>query len=104
MKDSFAEFVVAYVPHTHMYIWKSKWERAFRWKSLGPKLGTHTLTLPPVAEIGKRITAKDSQTQPKMATFVFSKSLLFLRKNPMNFSDVLIEFRLNASLQIISKT
>ena len=105
MKDTFVEFVLAYVPHTtHVHL-EVKMAARFSLEVSRPKARhTHSHS----STCCRNWKKNHCQRQPNAAEnghICVSKSLLFFqRKNPTNFSDVLIEFRLNASLQIISKT
>ena len=102
MKDTFVEFVVAYVSHSHVHL-EVKMGARFSLEVSRPN--THTLSLFHLLQKWEKEslpkTAKRSRKWPHL---FFQNHCFFLRKNPTNFSDVLIAFLLNASLLIISKT
>ena len=94
MKDTFVEFVVAYVSHTHVHL-EVKMGARFSLEVSRPN--THTLSLFHLLQKWEKEslpkTAKRSRKWPHL---FFQNHCFFQRKNPTNFSDVLIEFRLNA--------
>ena len=101
MKDTFAEFVVAHVSHTHVQL-EVKMGARFSLEVSRPN--THTLSLFHLLQKWEKESLPKTAKRSRKWPHLFSKSLLFSKEKSHEFSDVLSEFRLNASLLIISKT